>query len=301
MKSETPQVTRPSEQPAIEFRHVSLRFDDVTALDDLSFQLAQNEMLMITGASGSGKSVVLKLAMGMYRPDAGQVFVHGHEISAMEEDDILNLRSQLMGLVFQEEALFTALDVYDNTAYRLVEHGWDEAATQQAVLEILRFVGLDNELQKTVAELSGGMKRRLELARALVSWPPVMLFDEPTTGLDPINARIVRDLIIRARDLHQMSALYVSKAMNEIPYVMQHYAAQDAAGAVQILLTDATHQPKTRILVLEEGRLSYLGGYPEFAASALPAITELLHPHPSAVNPDFHPRDPWEKNPQRHL
>jgi phospholipid/cholesterol/gamma-HCH transport system ATP-binding protein len=290
-------MNQPVQQPALEFRHVTVRFDDLVALDDLSFQLGQNEMLMITGASGSGKSVVLRLAMGMLRPDAGQVFVQGHEISALEEDDILNLRSQLLGLVFQDEALFTALNVYDNTAYRLVEHGWSEDATRAAVWEILRFVGLDNELEKTVAELSGGMKRRLELARALVGWPPVMLFDEPTTGLDPINARAVRELIIRARDLHQMSALYVSKAMNEIPYVMQHYAAQDEAGEVTIQPASAAHQPQARVMVLDAGRLSYLGSYDGFHESHLQAITQLLHPQPSAVNPDFHPHDPWEKHP----
>ena len=140
--------TFPSDQPALEFRHVSLWFDEVLALDDLSFQLAQNEMLMITGPSDAGKSVLLRLAMGMYRPDKGQIFVQGQEISAMEEEEILQLRSQMLGLVFQDEALFTALNVYDNTAYRLVEHGWGEAETEQTVLEILRFVGLDNELQK---------------------------------------------------------------------------------------------------------------------------------------------------------
>lgn len=284
--------------PILEFRHVSIRFDEVVALEDLSFELARNEMLMITGASGSGKSVLLRLAMGLLRPDAGQVFVQGHEISALEEDDILRLRGDLMGMVFQEEALFTAMNVYENTAYRLVEHGWDAARIETAVLEILRFVGLDNELEKVVAELSGGMKRRLELARALVGWPPLMLFDEPTTGLDPINARAVRDLIIRARDLHQMSALYVSKAMNEIPYVLQHHAARDAAGNVTIAEAGAQDHPLARVLVLDAGRCSFLGGYAEFSESHLPAITQLLHPHASAVNPDFHPHDPWEKHGQ---
>lgn len=281
--------------PAIEFRRVSLSFDDVQALDDVSFTLEPNEMLLITGASGSGKSVLLRLALGFLRPDAGQVFVQGHEISALEEEEMLAIRSQLLGMVFQEEALFTAMSVYDNTAYRLVEHNWPADETDAAVHEILTFVGLEQDMEKMVAELSGGMKRRLEFARALVGWPPIMLFDEPTTGLDPINARQARDLILRARDLHGMSALVVSKAMNEIAYLTTHYAApgdEDEGGEIVIR---ASEVERARLLVLDNGRVAFQGGYAEFNASALPAITQLLHPQPSAVNPDFHTPDPWDK------
>jgi phospholipid/cholesterol/gamma-HCH transport system ATP-binding protein len=285
----------PNQFPAIEFRHVTIAFENVVALRDVSFTLAQNESLLITGASGSGKSVLLRLAMGMLRPDEGQVFVQGHEINAMEEDELLTLRSQQLGLVFQDEALFTALNVYDNTAYRLVEHGWPEDQTDTAVREILTFVGLENDLQKTVWELSGGMKRRLEFARALVGWPAVMLFDEPTTGLDPINAQMARNMILRARDLHQMSALVVTKAMNEIAYLVHHYATRDESGAIVIRESDAAHAEPRRIMVLERGAIAWLGHYTEFSQSALPVITQLLHPQPSAVNPDFHPADPWDK------
>ncbi len=285
----------PNQFPAIEFRHVTIAFENVTALRDVSFTLAQNESLLITGASGSGKSVLLRLAMGMLRPDEGQVFVQGHEISAMEEDDILTLRSQQLGLVFQDEALFTALNVYDNTAYRLVEHGWPEDKTDAAVREILTFVGLENDMEKTVWELSGGMKRRLEFARALVGWPAVMLFDEPTTGLDPINAQMARNLILRARDLHKMSALVVTKAMNEIAYLVNHYATHDERGEIVILESDTPHAQPRRIMVLERGAIAWQGHYTEFSQSELPVITQLLHPQPSAVNPDFHPNDPWDK------
>jgi phospholipid/cholesterol/gamma-HCH transport system ATP-binding protein len=283
-----------NDTPAIEFRHVSISFDELRVLRDVSFELEPNEMLFITGASGSGKSVLVRLAMGMLRPDEGQVIVEGREITALEEDEMLTIRSELMGMVFQEEALFTSLNVYENAAYRLVEHKWPEEKVDSAVREILRFVGLDNDMEKPVFELSGGMKRRLELARAMIGWPPIMLFDEPTTGLDPINARQVRDLIIHARDLRQMSSLFVTKAMNEIEYLTTHYARRDEVGNISVL--EATGRKlQTRVLVLDEGKIAFLGGPAEFLSSALPAITELTHPQASARDPNFHTADPWSR------
>ena len=280
---------------AIEFRHVSISFGELQALRDISFTLYPSEMLFVTGASGSGKSVMLRLAMGMLRPDAGQIFIQGREITALEEEELLDIRGQQLGLVFQDEALFTDRDVYDNAAYRLVEHDWPSDKVDVAVREVLGFVGLDQDLEKEVFELSGGMKRRLELARAIIGWPPVMLFDEPTTGLDPINAQQVRDMIIRARDLHQMSSIYVSKAMHEIKYLVTRYARRNDAHKIEILEADTTHRPQTRVLVLDEGKVAFLGGYDQFCASSQPANIRLLRPQPSATNPDFRPLDPWSK------
>jgi ABC-type multidrug transport system ATPase subunit len=161
------------------------------------------------------------------------------------------------------------------------------------VREILGFVGLEKDMEKEVFELSGGMKRRLELARAIIGWPPVMLFDEPTTGLDPINAYQVRDMIIRARELHQMSSLYVTKAMHEIKYLATHYARQDEAGNIAVLEADANHRPQTRLMVLDEGRMVFLGDYDQFCDSTLPAILQLTHPKSSQTDPNFHTSDPW--------
>lgn len=280
---------------AIEFRHVSLSFGELQVLRDVSFVLHPNEMLLITGASASGKSVLLNLAMGMLRPDAGQIFVQGSEISALQEDEILAIRSERLGLVFQDEALFTGMDVYDNAAFRLEEHDWPEDKVDAAVREILGFVGLEHDMEKEVFELSGGMKKRLELARAIIGWPPIMLFDEPTTGLDPINAYQVRDMIIRAREFHQMSSLYVSKAMHEIQYLATHYAQKDETGNIAVLEADAEHRPRTRVLVLDEGKIVFLGFHEEFLNSDLRAITQLTHPQPSATNPNFHTPDPWTR------
>jgi phospholipid/cholesterol/gamma-HCH transport system ATP-binding protein len=160
--------------PAIEFRNVSLSFDDNPALTDVSFRLERGEMIFLTGVSGSGKSVLLRLAVGLLKPDAGQIFIEGREIETLDETDLLAIRGGLMGIVFQEDSLFSGLSVYDNVAYRPQEHGWDEESIEKAVTEVLQFVGLQGEEQKLPEELSGGMKRRLEIARALIGWPRIM-------------------------------------------------------------------------------------------------------------------------------
>ncbi|HET6668934.1 MAG TPA: ATP-binding cassette domain-containing protein, partial [Pyrinomonadaceae bacterium] len=203
--------------PAIEFRHVSLSFDSQPALVDISFKLEQGEMIFLTGVSGSGKSVLLRLAMGLLKPDGGQIFIDGREIETLTESELLAIRGGLMGMVFQEDSLFTGLRVYENAAYRLEEHGWTEVEIRKAVADVLNFVDLQGEENKFPEELSGGMKRRLEIARALIGWPRIMLFDEPTMSLDPLVAVQVLDLVIRARDINHISSLYVTKKIYEIP------------------------------------------------------------------------------------
>src|SRR4029078_8199349 len=157
--------------PAIEFRNVFLSFDDHSALSDISFSLNHGEMILLTGISGSGKSVLLRLAMGLIKPEAGQILIEGKEIQALDESELLAIRGGLMGMVFQEDSLFTGLSVYENAAYRLKEHGWPDEKIEKAVREAWRFVGLDGEESKLPQELSGGMKRRLEIARAVIGWP----------------------------------------------------------------------------------------------------------------------------------
>lgn len=264
-------------QPAIEFRHVSLSFDDVVALDDVSFALPHGEMWIITGASGSGKSVLVHIAIELYRPDAGQVFINGREVENLEERELLNIRGNTMGIVFQDDALFTGLSVYDNVAFRLVEHGVAEEETDRAVKEVLQFVGLQNDADKMPEEMSGGMKRRLEFARAIVGYPPIMLFDEPTSGLDPLNAGQMLDLIIRARDTRGISALYVTKAMHEIYYLASHRAVEAATGEVEIRETRAPDELKTRVILLEKGKIAWTGSAHEFQASELPVVTYMTH------------------------
>ena len=284
-----------TQMPAIEFRNVFLNFDEHCVLNDVSFTLDRGEMILLTGVSGSGKSVLLRLAIGLLRPDAGQIFIEGKEIEKLGEEELIDLRGGLMGMVFQEDSLFTGLPVYENAAYRLEEHGWSEDDIEKAVAEVLRFVGLEGEENKLPEELSGGMKRRLEIARALIGWPRIMLFDEPTMSLDPMAAVKVLDLVIRARDINQISSLYVTKKIHELHYLANFKAEKLAGGEMRTVEAPATALPKTRVIVLEEGRIVFNGSAAEFANSELPAIRELsaLDRHDHASDPYF--TDPWDK------
>ncbi len=281
--------------PPIEFRNVVLSFGDNIALNDVSFTLHQGEMILMTGASGSGKSVLLQLAMGLLKPDSGQILIEGNEIQTLNESALITLRGGLMGMVFQEDSLFTGLPVYENAAYRLQEHGWSEDEIERAVAEVLRFVGLEGEESKFPEELSGGMKRRLEIARALIGWPRIMLFDEPTMSLDPMAALKVLDLVIRARDINQVSSLYVTKKIHEIHYLATYRAENPSNSEIRIVEAPATNLPKTRVIVLEKGRIAFDGSASEFATSELKAIRDLstLDDHDHSHEPYF--TDPWDK------
>ena len=220
--------------------------------------------------------MLLRLAMGLLKPDAGRIFINGSEIETLDESDLLAIRGGLMGIVFQEDSLFTGLTVYENAAYRLEEHGWTEQKIEQEVSEVLRFVGLKGEEDKLPAELSGGMKRRLEIARALIGWPRIMLYDEPTMGLDPIMAIQVLNLVIRARDINQISSLYVTKRVYEIPHLANFYASQIAGGEIVFLEAPPDKLPKTRVIVLDSGRIVFHGTLKEFHKGELPVIKELI-------------------------
>ena len=281
--------------PAIEFRNVSMSFGDTVALKNVSLSLHQGEMILLTGVSGSGKSVLLRLAMGLLRPDSGQILIEGKAIQELDESELVTLRGGLMGMVFQEDSLFTGLPVYENAAYRLEEHGWSEDEIQRAVTEVLRFVGLEGEESKFPEELSGGMKRRLEIARALIGWPRIMLFDEPTMSLDPLAALKVLDLVIRARDINRISSLYVTKKIHEIPYLANYRAEVVSKGKIEIVKASSTNLPNTRVMVLEDGEIAFDGSAADFAKSELKAIQDLsmLDHHDHSDEPYF--ADPWDK------
>ena len=281
--------------PAIEFRNVFLCFNSQPVLVDISFKLEQGEMIFLTGISGSGKSVLLRLAMGLLKPDAGQIFIEGREIETLAENELLAIRGGLMGMVFQEDSLFSGLRVYENAAYRLEEHGWTEKLARQAVADVLAFVGLQGEENKFPEELSGGMKRRLEIARALIGWPRIMLFDEPTMSLDPIVAIQVLDLVIRARDINHVSSLYVTKKIYEIPQLANFRASQSEDGQVVITRAAPGSLPKTRVFVLDDGRIAFSGTVDEFQKSDLPVIRELLALDRHDHSKDIYFADPWDK------
>jgi phospholipid/cholesterol/gamma-HCH transport system ATP-binding protein len=288
--------TQPLQQPVIEFRDVSLWFEGNAALNDISFSLYDGEMIILTGASGSGKSVLLRLAIGLLKPDAGQILIRGRDIGLLGESELLAIRGGLMGIVFQEESLFTGLTVFDNVAYRLVEHGWSDQDTQRAVSEVLHFVGLDGEEEKLPQELSGGMKRRVEIARALIGWPSIMLFDEPTMSLDPIMAVQVLDLVMRARDINKISSIYVTKKPQEISYLSDYRAIR--AGNDEIQVREEKHS--SRIMVLDAGKIVFDGGLAEFHSCNLPGVKRLLtlENGDHATDPYFH--NLWDSKPHAH-
>ena len=278
----------------LEFRNVSLSYDDKPALTNISFRLERGEMIFLTGASASGKSVLLHLAMGLLRPDEGQIFVEGREIENLDESELLAVRGGSMGIVFQEESLFTGMTVYANAAYRLEEHGWEEDKIDKAVREVLRFVGLEGEEEKFPEELSGGMKRRVEIARAMIGWPSIMLFDEPTLSLDPIVAVQILDLIIRARDVNNISSLYVTKKLHEIPYLASYRASADGKGKIAVSKATAEQIPDTKIIVLDSGKGAFSGSVAEFEKSSIAAI-ENLRLAPQTEAPEYYVANPWDK------
>ncbi len=254
-------------------------------------------MICVTGDSRSGKSVLLRLAIGFLRPDRGEIWVNGQCLNDLKETELLTLRRDLMGMVFQENALFTGQSVYDNAAYRLADREWPEEEIRKAVVEVLTFVGLQDELEKQAEELSGGMKRRLEFARALIGWPPIMLFDEPTSGLDPINEQQVLDLIIRARDLHRSSSLFVTKAMQEIPYLANHQVNLNQDRKPKIVRAEMASG--MHVLLLEDGRIAFFGSPQEFEQSQLPAVQHMLQPVSKSSQNGPEIADPWGHNRER--
>ncbi|HEX8721409.1 MAG TPA: ATP-binding cassette domain-containing protein, partial [Pyrinomonadaceae bacterium] len=209
--------------PAIEFRDVTLAFDEQVILDGLSFTVQKGETKIILGGSGGGKSTTIKLILGLLKPDSGRILVDGEDITDYTEAEMMSVRAKI-GMVFQEGALFDSLSVYDNVAYRLHERGVPEEEVEQEVRRMLRFVNLEEAIDKMPIELSGGMRRRVGIARALVGGPKIVMFDEPTAGLDPPTARTICELAIKLRDLEDVSSIFVTHEMNNVKYLTSEYA-----------------------------------------------------------------------------
>jgi phospholipid/cholesterol/gamma-HCH transport system ATP-binding protein len=283
-------------EPIVEFRDVSLSFGEVQALRNVSFELNRGEMICITGASASGKTVLLHLAMGLIKPDQGEIIIEGCEIGQLNETELLAIRGGSMGIVFQEDALFSGLSVFDNTAFRMDDQGRNGEEIERSVGEILQFVGLGGERDRLPEELSGGMRRRLEFARALVGWPKIMLYDEPTEGLDPLNATQLLNLIISARDLHGVSSLLVTKNLEEIPYLATHRAMPDSFDSLGVREQDVSG---VRVMLLDQGRIAFLGTAAEFSTSQLPAVTYLTRAENGTILSDFYTPDPWSRKNRR--
>lgn len=223
-------------EPLISFRDVHLSFDEGDVLRGISFDVAPGETKVLLGETGTGKTSVMRLAAGLIRSDAGQVLVMGHDISEMPEEELLNFRRQI-GFVFQEGALFDSLTVADNVSFRLREEAMDETEIDQRVREALRFVELEQSLEKFPAELSGGMRRRVSIARALVDRPPVVLYDSPTAGLDPVTSQTIITLILRGRDLQDVTSLLATHRVQDA-FGLANFRFDKSSGHVVSLLSN---------------------------------------------------------------
>src|SRR5215213_5111561 len=245
--------------PAIEFQDVVLSFDDKVILDGLSFTVNKGETKIILGGSGGGKSTTIKLIVGLEQPDSGRILVDGEDITDYTEARMMSVRKKI-GMVFQEGALFDSLSVYDNVAYRLHEQGVPEEEVEQEVRRMLRFVNMEDAIDKMPIELSGGMRRRVGIARALVGGPKIVMFDEPTAGLDPPTARTICELAIKLRDLEDVSSIFVTHEMNNVKYLTSEYAVVNDNGEInfeeegqRLCLTN------TKVLMLRGGKIIFEG------------------------------------------
>ena len=262
--------------PAIEFRDVYLSFDDQKILNGISFKVKRGETKIILGRSGGGKSTTIRLLLGLLKPDSGQIFVDGEDITTFSETEMMRVR-QKMGMVFQEGALFDSLSVYDNVAYRLHEQGVAEDEVEREVRRMLMFVDLEDAIEKMPSELSGGMRRRVGIARALVGDPKIVMFDEPTAGLDPPTARTICELAIKLRDLEDVSSIFVTHEMQNLEYLCSEYASVNENG--EIVFEEEGEKLcliNTEIIMLRDGEIIFKGKDEEFRASTDNYIRRFL-------------------------
>lgn len=242
--------------PAIEFRRVSLAFTEQALLREISFAVPPGEMRIILGPSNCGKSTIIRLTIGLLKPDAGQVFLEGQEISALPEEELLQLRRKT-GVVLQTDALF-AMTVAENVAYRLPQLGLNDEEIEAEVRRVLSIVGLADAYELQPEELSGGMSRRAAIARALAGSPRLMFYDSPCSGLDPIISRQLLREIIRQRDVVGVSSLYVTQNLDEVRYLCSHYYRTSTEGEAVLQQEDGSFcLTNTRILLLNEGQIIF--------------------------------------------
>ena len=260
---------------AIEFKNVSLAFDDHIVLNDISFAVGPGEMKVVLGQSGSGKSTILKLILGLIRPDAGEILINGEEISRLNEPALNKIR-RCMGIVFQEGALFSSLDTYENVAYRPREMKWCEEDIDREVRRVLTFVGLGEELEVMPDALSGGMKRRVAIARAIVDRPRIVLYDEATAGLDP-PTRSVCELAIRLRDVENVSSVFVTHKVEDIRFLSSKLIGIDQPGGTRLHGEDnKLCLINTKFLVLRDARIVFDGTDEQLWDSNDPFIGRFL-------------------------
>lgn len=277
----------PGDSTVVRFEDVSLHFGDVVALDHLSFELHAGETIVLLGAAGSGKTMLLKVAVGLVPADSGRVFVLGQDITRLKEQQLFDIRARV-GILFQEGGLFDSLTIAENVAYpltnpRVLQHmesgsnGSGTRSTEERVRESLRFVELEQTLDKFPNELSGGMRRRVGIARAVVSAPALLLYDSPTAGLDPITANTIIALILKERDLRNTATIMVTHRYQD-GHLMANFRYNPNSGQTERVERNGKDmsQVSTRFLVMNAGRLVFQGTETELQASQDPYVRKFV-------------------------
>jgi phospholipid/cholesterol/gamma-HCH transport system ATP-binding protein len=273
---ESPLKSMPdSASPVIVFDQVSIAFEERPVLDGISFRLARGETKAIFGVAGAGKSTILKLALGLLKPDSGEIHVLGEDVTQMSEESLFDLRRKI-GIVFQESALFDSLTVRENVAFRLMEeHDVSDDEIERRVRECLSFVELEHTVDMFPSELSGGMKRRVAIARAIITQPEILLYDSPTGGLDPITSTTIIELIVKQRDVYKTSSLLVTHRLQDA-FIMATHHFDRTANQMRPLPSGARGEVPMCFLILQDGKVIFDGDAHELALSKDEYIREYI-------------------------
>jgi len=275
MPSTEQQGAPPSpDQPTVVFEKVSIGFEGKPVLEEISFHLERGETKVLLGESGSGKTLILKLALGLLRPDSGKIYVLGRDITGMKEEELFALRGHI-GMVFQESALFDSLTVEENVAYRLYEEHVPYEKIHPSVVEALRFVELEDTVSLFPAELSGGMRRRVAIARAIISDPEILFYDSPTGGLDPVTSTTIIELLVKQRDVYKASALMVTHRLQDAALMATHRFNRQA-NRMELIPAGQTVEDHTKFLMLRDCHIIFQGTAAELADSTDPYIRDYL-------------------------
>jgi phospholipid/cholesterol/gamma-HCH transport system ATP-binding protein len=276
----TPANTSAKNSEVLRFEDVSLWFEETAALDHVSFQIESGESGIIYGVAGSGKTTLLKTALGLLKPDSGRVYVFGEDVTDLEESAWFEMRGR-MGILFQEGGLFDSMTVAENVEYPLVNSVTDRAAADSGngevegkVREVLRFVGLEQTLEKFPSELSGGMRRRVGIARAIVTEPPLVLYDSPTAGLDPITAYNIISLILKERDLRNAASLLVTHRFQD-GHLLAKFRYNPSSGQIEAAPENGDRPAKTKFFVMNGGRLVFVGTLAELTVADDPYVRKF--------------------------
>lgn len=264
-------------QQAIEFRNVTHSYDAGVVVKDISFAVGSGEMAVILGGSGSGKSTILRLALGLIKPDAGEIYIEGQEITALSERELYTLR-QKIGMVFQGGALFDSATVYENVGYKLFEAHWPDEKIDEEVRRQLAFIDFKADLDKRPSDLSGGMRRAVAIARAMVGDPHLLFFDEPTAGLDPPTAKLLCELAGKYRDLREVASIFVTHRMDDVKFLSSVLYLPGEDSQPRMLHNDQSQFSliNTRFMILRDARIYFSGTDEQMRQSEDPYIQEFI-------------------------